>query len=396
MKLKDIMKLPELSGFRLIAGDGGLDKEVNATEIIDFEFADGIEFSREEMFYGNSIGLSSLMFARSDASMILSAVKQLDDMGVTCLCYKPIFYKELPEEVISYAESRDFPIYEITDDAFFEDIVLAVKKEAGMDMTEREVEEAFEKVLQDRIGETEGERLRHMVLPKSGEYLQAACFEGKADKGGMPDPFDRDHMVRYIRRLTLDPKYSDRVTFVRFRNGGLAFLARDKADGGDMDILLKDAATISGLPIEEAVTGLSSVYEKSQFERTVREAFWALQTARIREEKLVKYRNMGVYRLLAPEMSSGTLKDSAEDFMKPLLKEDEDIRNLLMTAREFVVSGFDLNVTAEKLFCHKNTVRYRINRIHEMTGPDLDEENFRESLALSVRVLLLEGTLRKI
>ena len=52
--------------------------------------------------------------------------------------------------------------------------------------------------------------------------------------------------------------------------------------------------------------------------------------------------------------------------------------------------------TAEKLFCHKNTVRYRIRRIHELLGETLDEENFRESLALSVRVLLLEGSLREI
>ena len=73
MKLRDVMKLPEMSGFRLITGEGGLDKEVNATEIIDFEFADGIEFTREEMFYGNSIGLTSLLFARYDASMIASS-----------------------------------------------------------------------------------------------------------------------------------------------------------------------------------------------------------------------------------------------------------------------------------------------------------------------------------
>ena len=30
MKLRDVMKLSELSGFRLIAGEGGLDREVNA------------------------------------------------------------------------------------------------------------------------------------------------------------------------------------------------------------------------------------------------------------------------------------------------------------------------------------------------------------------------------
>ena len=61
-----------------------------------------------------------------------------------------------------------------------------------------------------------------------------------------------------------------------------------------------------------------------------------------------------------------------------------------------MISGFDLNEAAEKLFCHKNTVRYRVRKIHDLLGGSLDEENFRESLALSVRVLLLEGTLRNI
>ena len=71
MRLRDIMQLPEFSGFRLLAGEGGLEAEVTATEIIDFEFAEGIEFSREEMFYGRSIGLSSLMFARESPQMLL-------------------------------------------------------------------------------------------------------------------------------------------------------------------------------------------------------------------------------------------------------------------------------------------------------------------------------------
>ena len=106
---------------------------------------------------------------------------------------------------------------------------------------------------------------------------------------------------------------------------------------------------------------------------------------------------MGVYRLIAPQMSSETLVKSAKNFLGPLLgTENEDLRTLLVTAKEYVTSGFDLNKTAERLFCHKNTVRYRVRRVHELLGGSLDEENFRESLALSARVLLLEGTLRKI
>lgn len=397
MKLRDVMKLSELSGFRLIAGKGGLDREVNACEIIDFEFADGIEFSREEMFYGNSIGLTSLMFARYDSSMILDAVKQLDSMGVACLSYKPIFFKELPEEVLAYSETNNFPIYEITDDAFFEDIVLAVKKEAGLDMTEKEVEEAFEKILKDSISDNECARLMHMVLPKSGEYLQAVCFEGISGAETAADPFDRDHMVRYSRRLSLDPRYSDRVTFERFGQGGLVFLTRTHVDGGDMDVLLKDAAIATGLPLEEAVIGISEIIGRDDFSRAVREAFWAMQAASLNGSMEMKYRDMGVYRLLASQMSSETLVKSAKSFLEPLFgTEDADLRTLLVTAKEYVISGFDLNETAEKLFCHKNTVRYRVRRIHELLGDALDEENFRESLALSVRVLLLEGSLREI
>ena len=151
MKLRDVMKLPELSGFRLISGDAGLDKEVFSTEIIDFEFASGIDFSREEMFYGSSLGLSSLMFAKDEPELLLDAVKQLDNMGVTCLCYKPIFFKELPQEVLEYSEKNNFPVYEITDDAFFEDIVLAVRKEAGMDLTETEVEDYLDHILKKEL-----------------------------------------------------------------------------------------------------------------------------------------------------------------------------------------------------------------------------------------------------
>ena len=157
------------------------------------------------------------------------------------------------------------------------------------------------------------------------------------------------------------------------------------------------AAIATGLPLEEAVIGISEIIGRDDFSRAVREAFWAMQAASLNGSMEMKYRDMGVYRLLASQMSSETSVKSAKSFLEPLFgTEDADLRTLLVTAKEYVISGFDLNEAAEKLFCHKNTVRYRIRRIHELLGETLDEENFRESLALSVRVLLLEGSLREI
>ncbi|MBO5994072.1 MAG: PucR family transcriptional regulator ligand-binding domain-containing protein, partial [Firmicutes bacterium] len=304
MKLRDIMKLPELSGFKLISGSGGLDKYVDATEIIDFEFAEGIEFTREEMFYGHSVGITSLMFARQKPELILDAVKQLDGMGVACLCYKPIFFKELPEEVIEYSEDHDFPIFEITDDAFFEDIVMAIKKEVGQDMTESEIEGALEALIVDELSDKDAERLRNRILPAMRKNVGVMCF---APGAGHEEDFDRDHLVRYSRRIALNQRFGDRVAIVRFRQGGFLVLSRDEGGIGDMEALLTDAIIASGLPEEKALWGKSRVLRReTSFAQAVKEAYWALRVCQIEGAHTRGYDEIGIYRLIAPEMESKT------------------------------------------------------------------------------------------
>ena len=386
MKLRDIMKLPELSGFKLISGSGGLDKYVDATEIIDFEFAEGIEFTREEMFYGHSVGITSLMFARQKPELILNAVKQLDGMGVTCLCYKPIFFKELPPEVIEYSENHDFPIFEITDDAFFEDIVLAIKKEVGQDMTESEIEGALEALIVDELSDKDAERLRNRILPAMRKNVEVMCF---APGAGHEEDFDREHLIRYSRRIALNSRFGDRVALVRFRQGGFLVLSRD--EGGDMEVLMRDVFIASGLPEGNAFWGMSRVLRRETgFAQAVKEAYWALRVCQIEDVHTRGYGEIGIYRLIAPEMESKTLVANAHDYLKPIIEADED-GSLMETAVAYVLSGCDLNRTSEKLYCHKNTVRYRIKKIHDMIEPGSSEESFRESLNLAVRVLLLEG-----
>ena len=385
MKLRDVMKLPELSGFRLISGDAGLDKEVFSTEIIDFEFASGIDFSREEMFYGSSLGLSSLMFAKDEPELLLDAVKQLDNMGVACLCYKPIFFKELPQEVLEYSEKNNFPVYEITDDAFFEDIVLAVRKEAGMDLTETEVEDYLDQIIRKELEQKDKDRLIKRIGPGIRPFVQAVFFETE-------NTFAREEMRKYSRRLSLDPRYGERTALVRFAGGGLILLSREDRAGNDMDALLKDAIITAGIPMTKPHMGMGRVYPlDTGFGRTVREAYWALQAAKVEDRELKKYGDIGVYRLLAPAMSNEALLRSAEDFLGPVLLDDEDMETLFGTAREFVMCGGDIKKTAENLFCHKNTVRYRLKRIKLLTAPALDDKDFTESLILAMRIVLLKG-----
>ena len=386
MKISDVIKLPELSGFKLVSGRNGIDREVYATEIIDFEFCKGIEFTREEMFYGNSLGLSSLMYAKDDPELLLESVKQLYSMGVSCLCYKPIFYKELPKEVLEFSESNAFPIFEIIDDAFFEDIVLAVKKEAGLDMTETEVETTLEKVIRNEADERDISRLKRVIAPDIHGSIRAVCFEG--------DGFDREAINKYIRRLSLLDKYSGRVALVRFRRGGLFFLEAEdsaKTEGA----LFKDVTVALDLSLKDAIIGISTpVQADLGLPQAIREAELSMRVAKSTGSMMKNFEELGAYRLLAPAISSGDMARSVKGYLKPLEegeKSDEGDRGILLnTAVEFVLSDLDYNKTAKKLYCHKNTIRYRIKRIHSILDPKSSEVSFLESLTIAVRIYILK------
>lgn len=73
--VKDLLGLDIMKNFKLIAGGGGLTKTITATEILDFEFVQ--EGYRTRTFDGNSLVLSSLLFAKDRPELIFEAIKKL-------------------------------------------------------------------------------------------------------------------------------------------------------------------------------------------------------------------------------------------------------------------------------------------------------------------------------
>ena len=76
------------------------------------------------------------------------------------------------------------------------------------------------------------------------------------------------------------------------------------------------------------------------------------------------------------------LRSSETDMFTDILK---PIRNpeLLETLYMYFECGNSTELTAQKLYTHKNTIKYRLNRIQELTGMDLKkpDDNFRFYLA---------------
>ncbi|MEO5952807.1 MAG: helix-turn-helix domain-containing protein [Chloroflexia bacterium] len=76
------------------------------------------------------------------------------------------------------------------------------------------------------------------------------------------------------------------------------------------------------------------------------------------------------------------------DLLKPLQQYDLNHHgDLLKTLQVYLQNGGNSTQTADALFMHRNSLRYRLARIRAITTLDLDDPDSR--LALQIAILLL-------
>jgi purine catabolism regulator len=121
-----------------------------------------------------------------------------------------------------------------------------------------------------------------------------------------------------------------------------------------------------------------------------REASQALSmAARLREQKPLYFADLSVYRLLFQLEGNPELEAFCREALGPLL-EYEGGGDLLETLEAFCERLGNLSQTAEKLFIHRNSLLYRMERIAQIAGLDMNNPDTRLSvhLALKVRKML--------
>jgi purine catabolism regulator len=132
------------------------------------------------------------------------------------------------------------------------------------------------------------------------------------------------------------------------------------------------------------VLGLRTAYhEAEQAARIGREIFGHGQ--------VTAFADLGVYRLLYAFRQSAELAEFCREALAPL--SDYDAKNgtaLVETLETYFRCDASLGAAAEALYLHRNSLAYRLRRIAELTGLNLDnlEDRFRLQLALKARRLV--------
>jgi sugar diacid utilization regulator len=109
------------------------------------------------------------------------------------------------------------------------------------------------------------------------------------------------------------------------------------------------------------------------------------------------YARLGVDRLLMEIADQGCLAAYVEEWIGDLVRHDERgsaAAPLVETLEAVVAEGWNLRAAARRLHLHTNTLHYRLRRIQDVCGRDLDDPTTRLALAVALRAHVLLGVLR--
>jgi sugar diacid utilization regulator len=106
------------------------------------------------------------------------------------------------------------------------------------------------------------------------------------------------------------------------------------------------------------------------------------------------FEDTGAYRLLLPAMSEdpAELQRFYEETVAPLVAYDEQYETeLVQTLETFLDADGNVAGTAQRLFTHRHTVRYRLERVRDLTGLDVASTDGRERLGLGLKAMRVLG-----
>ena len=170
------------------------------------------------------------------------------------------------------------------------------------------------------------------------------------------------------------------IALVKEVSGGVSSKDLDSLAHSIADALSSEFYTTAQVGIGTCVTGIKDL------SRSFKEAQVALEVGKVfdTEKYIVSYDNLGSARLIYQLPT--TLCDM---FLKEVFKRgsiDSLDQETLFTIQRFFENNLNVSETSRKLFVHRNTLVYRLEKIKKITGLDLRE--FDDAIVFKVALMV--------
>nr|WP_300003350.1 PucR family transcriptional regulator [Tissierella sp.] len=157
----------------------------------------------------------------------------------------------------------------------------------------------------------------------------------------------------------------------------------DEFNGKLLEIILKRKKDI------DLKIGVGRLYkELTNVEKSFQDAIRAVRIGKVISAKnIIYYDELGIFKILSQDFLNYELEDFYNTTLKVLVEyDDKKSTELVPTLSCFFKNSGNLTRISEELFTHYNTVLYRIKRIEEITGVNLNDPSERLNLEIAIKI----------
>jgi hypothetical protein len=378
-------KLDAFEHFKLVAGHRGLDRVIQKVGILDWEFAKIIEGEPvdSEFIQGEFI-LTSLMFAKDKPELLIEMMKHLEGNQVSGMAIKDVYFQELPEEVVRFAEEKALPIF-LFSITYFEDIIMQVNERIKSINDYESLETKVDLLVKMHLNKA---IVRDVALEINSSFRDCFFVLYFKEKRYVSE----DKIITTIQNLKNSKVVSPSDAIIKYRKGFLIIHTADKLDREAYQKKIKFILGTAGINSEDYYVGISNLHADpranlSDLGYGISESLYAESTAEADGKPLCHFREIGIYSILMPVHQEVWIHNWYDSIILPIMRHDEKYNTeLLSTAIKFVENDGNVPETAKALFAHKNTIRYRLNKIKEILQIEDRELDFLEQISVAVKL----------
>jgi hypothetical protein len=362
----ELISFPLFRNFRLVSGRSGLYNQVKGTGILEWESSSDVERN----FGEGEFVVTTLSMSRSDASLAETSIRTLIDKKVCAVAVKDVYYHEISDELKAYSDARHVPVFFFSE-TFFDDIIYTIKNALLTYSRDFNRDEQLEFLLDAAYSPEQKKKKAREINPffHSGVICCFATLKKNSQ------------WQKEMKTPPLDPEETV-YSVIEYQQGLLViFTSKDlTADKGGPEEKLMNFLEKSGLKKSLTRLGYSTpVKGLENLGTAIQESLYANSSCLLDQSENLRFRDSGLDQILLPMADSLWTRQYYESLLLKILDYDEKHGARLMdTLMEYVGNGGDMKLTAQKMFQHSNTIRYRIEKTRKLLGLGDDAGSFAQ------------------
>ena len=365
MNCEDLVNIPLLKkGLTLISGANGIRNNISWIYFADCVQCLDEEYNISELIHGGEMVIITNKSLTDDDNKIIDIIKVMYPKKIAAVV---INENQISKKIADYCEELNLPLFELSVELHLIDFSQIVCKR----LIEEESEtHSREKLLTsilfvDNFNEYEvTKRATHYGITISGKQSIAII-----KTVGLNDPAS----IKRIQSLV-----ENEFRYYDINKDSVVHFFEKIADKIHKEFEI------------EAYIGIGLGYEYlADIRESYTEAKSALQLISMEKQKYVlSYNDMGIHSLISQIRSPKTLDNYINDKLGRLIETDKvQDSELCNTLRAYIENNCNSNATAELLFIHRNTMRYRLDKIEKILNVDLDDLSVCLELKLAFIIL---------